>query len=195
MSRTTPPPIQTQPGPRTGEPSILIGAGDPGTAATFSLWLESDFDAIETVTTPTDFPTRLTDAVGVVILDTTFATEDQVFAAIRDAPTDPRVLAIGDDDDMPLGYVDDHLDAPVGRMELSESVRSRHRQARYDRCVQALFELATTRADVMTDGGAVDPRLEELETRIEALRETTSETVEEFDEQDFEALLRGTAHS
>lgn len=193
MSRTTPPHVHADPTDRTEELSILVGTADAGTATTFALWLESDFEIVETVTNPADFPEYIDDTIGVVVLDESFATSSHALDDIIEQGENPRVVVIGESVDAPPTHIDEQLRAPVGRLDLCNTVRSLHRQAQYDRCVAALYELATTRADIMTDGGAVEPRLAELEHRIEAIRRTTDRTVEQFDDQDFKALLRSTS--
>jgi|GEM_PF-3428106 len=189
MSRTTPPHVHTDHESRSEQLGVLIATVDAGTSTTFALWLEGEFDSVITATTPAGFREALDERIGVVVLDQDFATNQTVKDALTDHGESPRVVAVGDPDRQPT-IVDDALAPPVDRMDLAKTVRSLNRQAQYDRCVAALYELATTRADVVTDGGAVEPRLEEIETRIEAIRETTDRTVEQFDEQDFKALLR-----
>lgn len=191
MSRTTPPHVHPGTESRSEQLGVLIGAADAGSTTTFALWLESEFDTVRTATDPGAFRDAIDETIGVVVLDDDFARSQPIKSAISDCGESPRVVAIGDPDRQPT-HVDEALEPPAGRMSLCQTVRSLNRQAQYDRCVAALYELATTRADVVTDGGAVEPRLEEIETRIEAIRETTDRTVEQFDEQDFKALLRDT---
>lgn len=192
MSHTTPPHVHAEHGSRTEDLSILVATADAGTATTFALWLEADFETVETVTNPAHVRDHLSEGLGVVIMDEAMATSATVLTDIADRGQNPRVVVIGDSGELPPAHVDDALTPPVGRMELCNTVRALHRQAQYDRCVATLYELATTRADVVTDGGEVEPRLDELEARIESIRQTTDRTIEEFDEQDFKALLRGT---
>lgn len=194
MSRTTPPHVHTEHGSRTEDLSVLVATADAGTATTFALWIEADFERVETVTDHRSVRDHLDDSVGVIVMDEATASSSTVLSEVADRGANPRIVVVGQDIDVPPAYVDDQLEPPVGRVDLCNTVRSLHRQAQYDRCVATLYELATTRADVVTDGGEVEPRLDELESRIESIRQTTDRTVEEFDEQDFKALLRGTGH-
>jgi len=181
-------------------PLVLVVEDESDLADLYAAWLGDSYRG-RTAYGGREALEKLDSAVDVVLLDRRMPglSGDEVLDAIQERGIDCQVAMVTavepDFDVLKMGF-DDYLVKPVTREELLGTVGDLERRGMYDSGVQELFSLASKKALLeaeKTDSElAENEEYQELEARLEELREELDTTIDSMDgEDDFETLFRG----
>jgi DNA-binding response OmpR family regulator len=126
---------------------------------------------------------------------------DALIDEIRDRNLNCRIAVVSgvepDEDVFELGF-DDYLTKPISQPELRSTIERLLKQAQYEEKISQYFSLARRKAilessDLQNEN--VDNEYTELLGEIEELRDELTQTVNEFDENNFRIACRDIAQS
>ncbi|MDH5019995.1 HalX domain-containing protein [Halobacterium rubrum] len=183
----------------TGTATVLVVEDERELADLFADWLATSYD-VRTAYTADGALAKLDDAVDVVLLDRRLPERsgDDVLDEIRTEGYDCQVAMVTavdpDFDVLELG-IDSYVVKPVERAELDDLVSRLLARSLYSEEVQEFFALASKRATLETsksaDELAENDRYDELCAAIEETRDGLDTLVEDLDDDDFLAVIRG----
>ena len=183
----------------TGTATVLVVEDERELADLFADWLSDPYD-VRTAYTADEALDELDESVDVVLLDRRLPERsgDDVLEEIHAGGYDCQVAMVTavdpDFDVLELG-IDDYVVKPVGREDLEDLVSRLLARSLYSEEVQEYFALASKLATLETtkqpeelDG---DDRYRELSEAIAEKRDGLDSLVEELDDEDFLAVIRG----
>jgi DNA-binding response OmpR family regulator len=183
----------------TGTATVLVVEDERELADLFADWLATSYD-VRTAYTADGALAELDDAVDVVLLDRRLPERsgDDVLDEIRTEGYDCQVAMVTavdpDFDVLELG-IDAYVVKPVERAELDDLVSRLLARSLYSEEVQEFFALASKRATLETsksaDELAENDRYDELCAAIEEKRDGLDTLVDDLDDDDFLAVIRG----
>ncbi|MFC7204026.1 HalX domain-containing protein [Haloferax namakaokahaiae] len=172
------------------QPLVLIVEDEPDLADLYATWLRDDY-RVRVAYGGREALDNLDDEVNVVLLDRRMPdlSGDEALAEIRNRGFECRVAMVTavepDFDIIAMGF-DDYLVKPVSRESLTETVSNLILRNTYDTGVQELFSLASKKAllEAEKDEATLEDNEEytTLDTRLDELRETLDETLNQLDE-------------
>jgi DNA-binding response OmpR family regulator len=179
-------------------PVVLVVDDDEDVLDTYRLWLAEDYD-LRTATSGEDALETIDDATDVVLLDRLMpgTSGAAIVERIREAGYDCQVAmatAVEPDFDVLEMDFDAYLTKALDRETVVDTVETLDHRATYDDRLQEYFSLAEKRAllsarksatelDENEDFGALEARLEELESALDSL-------VADMDDEDFLAAIQ-----
>jgi DNA-binding response OmpR family regulator len=177
--------------------TVLVVDDERGLADLYTIWLEDDYE-VRTAYNGTEALDALDETVDVVLLDRQMpdVSGDDVLDELRERGIECRVAMVTavepELDIIELGF-DDYLRKPVDRETLVEAVERLQRRSSYDDGVQKYFSAARKHA-LLSE--SEDPSVTEsdefqnLDDRLDDLREELDAVAAGFDDEDFEVLFR-----
>jgi len=183
----------------TGTATVLVVEDERELADLFSDWLSDSYD-VRTAYTADGALAELDETVDVVLLDRRLPERsgDDVLEEIHASGFDCQVAmvtAVDPNFDMLELGIDDYVVKPVDRDDLEDLVSRLLARSLYSEEVQAYFSLASKRATLETTMPSEeledDDRYQELCAAIEEKREGLDTLVDELDDDDFLAVIRG----
>lgn len=182
------------------KPVILIVEDDEQTAELYANRLRDEYELI--ITHGGDSAReRLTSDIDVVLLDRRIPgmAGADLIDEIRTRKLDCRIAIVSavepDEDILELGF-DDYLTKPVSKDELHSTVERLLMQAQYEEKISEFFSLARRKAILESSdlsNETIDDEYVELLLDIEELRTELTQTVNEFDENNFRIACRDIA--
>jgi DNA-binding response OmpR family regulator len=179
-------------------PLVLVVEDESDLADLYAAWLQGSY-RVRTAYGGHEALDNLDEEVDIILLDRRMPglSGDEVLDAVRERGIDCQVAMVTavepDFDILSMGF-DDYLVKPVSRDSLLETVESLGLRGEYDSGVQEMFALASKKA--LLEAEKTDSELEdseeyqELEARLEELREELDTTVGSIDEQgEFDSLF------
>jgi DNA-binding response OmpR family regulator len=183
----------------TGTATVLVVEDERELADLFADWLATSYD-VRTAYTADGALAELDDAIDVVLLDRRLPERsgDDVLDEIRTEGHDCQVAMVTavdpDFDVLELG-IDAYVVKPVERDDLESLVSRLLARSLYNEEVQKFFALASKRATLETSKSpeelAESDRYEELRAAIEETRDGLDTLVDNLDDDDFLAVIRG----
>jgi DNA-binding response OmpR family regulator len=183
----------------TGTATVLVVEDERELADLFADWLSASYD-VRTAYSADEALAELDEAVDVVLLDRRLPERsgDDVLAEIDAAGLDCQVAMVTavdpDFDVLELG-IDAYVVKPVDRDNLKDLVDRLLARSLYSEEVQKYFSLASKRATLETtkqsEELADDDRYQELCDAITEKRDGLDALVDELDDEDFLAVIRG----
>lgn len=178
--------------------TVLVVDDERDLADLYAAWLESEYD-VRTAYGGDEALDRVDDGVDVALVDRLMPDRsgDEVLSAIREKEYGVKVAMVTavepDFDIIEMGF-DDYVVKPVRREELLEVVNGLLQRGTYDTQLQEYFALVSKRAALEAEKTdrelAESTAYDDLNERIETLRERLDETTAKMDDEDFEAVLR-----
>lgn len=180
-------------------PLVLVVEDESDLADLYAAWLGDSY-RVQTAYGGREALEELSPAVDVVLLDRRMPglSGDEVLAAIQERDVSCQVAMVTavepDFDVLSMGF-DDYLVKPVARDDLFDTVDDLERRGTYDSGVQEMFSLASKKgvleAEKTDSELAENEEYQELEHRLESLREKLDTTIESMDEEEkFDSLFR-----
>lgn len=180
-------------------PLVLVVEDESDLADLYAAWLQDSY-RVRTAYGGHEALEQLDDAVDIILLDRRMPglSGDEVLDAVHERGIDCQVAMVTavepDFDILSMGF-DDYLVKPVSRDALLETVESLELRGEYDTGVQEMFSLASKKAlleSEKTESELADSvEYQQLEARLEELREELDTTIGSLDGQDgFDALFR-----
>jgi len=183
----------------TGTATVLVVEDERELADLFADWLSASYD-VRTAYSADEALAELDEAVDVVLLDRRLPERsgDDVLDEIDAAGLDCQVAMVTavdpDFDVLELG-IDAYVVKPVDRDNLKDLVDRLLARSLYSEEVQKYFSLASKRATLETtkqsEELADDDRYQELCDAIAEKRDGLDALVDELDDEDFLAVIRG----
>ncbi|MFB6143279.1 MAG: response regulator transcription factor [Halorientalis sp.] len=183
----------------TDEATVLVVDDERDIADLYTAWLEESY-TVRTAYGAQEALERADAELDVVLLDRQMPemTGDEVLERIRERELGCRVVmvtAVDPDFDIVDMPFDDYLTKPVMLEELRDAVERMRTREDYDEKMQDFFALSAKKATLEAQKDPVELRnneeYEQLDDRVEELREEADETVAEISEtDDFEAMFQ-----
>jgi len=181
--------------------TVLVVDDEPDVADAYSAQLGGDY-IISTAYGGKEALDKIDASVDVVLLDRRMPgiSGDEVLEKVRSRDLNIRVAmvtAVDPDFDIIEMPFDDYIIKPVSREELFETIDRLLNASTYEEQMRDYYALsakhATLRANKPESELAENEQFQQLETRMNALREQLDDTVSGFDNDDFEAAFRDLA--
>jgi DNA-binding response OmpR family regulator len=181
--------------------TVLVVDDEPDVADAYSAQLENEF-IVSTAYGGKESLDKIDASVDIVLLDRRMpgVSGDEVLERIRERDLNIRVAMVTAVDpdfdiiDMPF---DDYIIKPVSREELFETIDRLLNAATYEEQMRRYYALsakhATLRANKPESELAENEQFQELEQKMDSLREELDDTISGFDNEDFEAAFRDLA--
>lgn len=172
-------------------PLVLVVEDESDLADLYAAWLQGSY-RVRTAYGGHEALEQLDETVDIILLDRRMPglSGDEVLDAVRERGIDCQVAMVTavepDFDILSMGF-DDYLVKPVSRDALLDTVENLELRDDYDAGVQEMFALASKKA--LLEAEKTDSELaeseeyQELENRLEALREELDTTIGSLDEQ------------
>lgn len=183
------------------QPTVLVVDDEAELADLYATYLHDDYNVLVATGGEAALAT-LDDRIDVVLLDRRMPEPrgEAVLEQIRERSLDCRVALVTaippDFDVLDVGF-DTYVCKPVSAADLREVVATLVRRSEYDSQLQTYFSLLSKRAVLRKEKPeaelATSDRYEELESRIDDLRERTAEITASFDDEDYLAAFRDLA--
>ncbi|WP_136717270.1 response regulator [Halorientalis salina] len=179
-------------------PTVLVVDDEPDVADAYAAQLSVEYH-VETAYSGGEALEKLTPSVDVVLLDRRMpgVSGDDVLEEIREMGMECRVAMVTAVDpdfdiiDMPF---DDYVIKPVSRDDLTDTIERLLVCAEYESKLQAYYALSTKYATLLANKSTAELQASEefadLAVRRTEVREELDATVEQFDDEDFEAVFR-----
>ncbi|MFB6221765.1 MAG: HalX domain-containing protein [Halolamina sp.] len=180
-------------------PLVLVVEDESDLADLYAAWLQGSY-RVRTAYGGHEALEKLDEEVDIILLDRRMPglSGDEVLDAVRERDIDCQVAMVTavepDFDILSMGF-DDYLVKPVARDALLETVDNLELRGEYDSGVQEMFSLASKKA--LLEAEKTESELEdseeyqELEDRLEELREELDTAIGSMDEQgEFDTLFR-----
>jgi len=183
----------------TGTATVLVVEDERELADLFADWLSMTYD-VRTAYTASGALAEFDGAVDVVLLDRRLPEQsgDDVLEEIHASGHDCRVAmvtAVDPDFDMLELGIDAYVVKPVDRDDLEGLVSRLLARSLYSEEVQEYFALASKRATLETtkqrEDLAANERYQELQDAIEEKRQDLDSVMNQLDDEDFLAVIRG----
>jgi DNA-binding response OmpR family regulator len=179
------------------DPTVLIVDDEPSITDLYALRLEDEYE-VRTAYSGTEALEKIDADVDVVLLDRRMPdlSGDDVLGKIREEGLDCRVAMVTavdpDFDILDLGF-DAYAVKPVSEARLKETVETLLRRSEYDERLRELTSMMSKKAalesEKTADELAENEEYQQLDARIEDLRENLDETAADLDEEDFSAAF------
>ena len=173
------------------KPTVLVVEDESDLADLYATWLDGEY-AVRTAYGGRDALAAIDETVDVILLDRRMPDlpGDEVLSTVRDRDIDCRVAMVTavepDFDIVAMGF-DDYLVKPVSKEALQETVGNLLRREEYAEGVHELFSLASKKALLESEKGPADlersEEYQELDERLDALREDLDRTLESLGEE------------
>lgn len=178
--------------------TVLVVDDEVNLAELYSEWLRDTY-SVRTAYDGDAALDQLDGSVDVVLLDRRMPglSGDEVLEAIRDQHHDSQVVMVTavepDFDILEMGF-DEYLTKPVDGDDLESVVDRMLNRRTYDSLAEELAQLSAKRAAVETEKSPSELENNEeyqaLSARIATLVDRIDESIDEFEETDFEAAFR-----
>lgn len=184
------------------KPVILIVEDDKQIAELYATRLRNQYELIVTHN-GNNALAALNNKIDIVLLDRRIPglSGEDIINEIRERELNCRIAIVSavepDTDIIDLGF-DDYLTKPISENELHESIDRLLKQAQYEEKISAFFSLARKKAileSTAISSNDVDDEYDELLRELEELREELTQTVSDFDEDNFRIACRDIAIS
>ena len=178
--------------------TVLVVDDERDVADAYAAQLEDEY-IVSTAYSGREALDKIDASVDVVLLDRRMPgiSGDEVLEHIRDRRLACRVAMVTAVDpdfdiiDMPF---DDYVIKPVSREDLYATIDRLLTCSAYERNLQQYYSLTAKRAALASNKPeaelAESEEFQELENRLEAIREKLDEAIAEFDDDDFAAVFR-----
>jgi two-component system response regulator AdeR len=173
------------------KPTVLVVEDESDLADLYATWLDGEY-AVRTAYGGRDALAAIDETVDVILLDRRMPDlpGDEVLSTVRDRDIDCRVAMVTavepDFDIVAMGF-DDYLVKPVSKEALQGTVENLLRREEYAEGVHELFSLASKKALLESEKGPADlersEEYQELDERLDALREDLDRTLESLGEE------------
>jgi DNA-binding response OmpR family regulator len=178
--------------------SVLVVDDEEDVADAYAAQLEDEY-LVSTAYSGREALDKIDASVDVVLLDRRMPgiSGDEVLEHIRDRRLSCRVAMVTAVDpdfdiiDMPF---DDYVIKPVSRDDLFATIERLLTCSAYERQLQEYYSLTAKHAALSSNKPEAEltesEQFQDLESRLSDLRSDLDETVESFDDEDFEAVFR-----
>ncbi|MFB6164108.1 MAG: HalX domain-containing protein [Haloarculaceae archaeon] len=179
-------------------PTVLVVDDEPDVADAYAAQLEREY-RVETAYSGAEALETIDEDVDVVLLDRRMpgVSGDDVLAEIRERDLACRVAmvtAVDPDFDIIEMPFDDYVIKPVSREALFETIDRLLTCADYETKLQEYYSLTSKYATLLANKSNAEledsEEFQRLQDRRESLREDLDNTVEQFDDRDFQAVFR-----
>jgi len=177
---------------------VLVVEDEPDLADLYADWLKEDY-TVSTAYSGEEALDHLDHSIDVVFLDRRMPgiSGDSVLETIRREGYDCRVSMVTavepDFDIVQMGF-DDYLVKPATKEQLSDTVERLKIRSNYNDKLDEYAALVSKKTALMMEKSAPElqsnEEYQELETRIEELKEYVDPMVKEFNKEDIAAVLR-----
>jgi DNA-binding response OmpR family regulator len=177
--------------------TILIVDDEPSITDLYALRLEDEYD-VRTAYSGSEALEKIDEDVDVVLLDRRMPdlSGDEVLSKIREEGIECRVAMVTavdpDFDILDLGF-DAYVVKPVSEEDLKDTVDTLLRRATYDDQLRDLTAMMSKKAALESEKSedelADNEEYQRLTDRLEDVRGSLDETLEELDEEDFSAAF------
>lgn len=177
---------------------VLVVEDEPDLADLYAAWLKDDY-AVRTAYSGEEAIDYLDDSLDVVFLDRRMpgVSGDTVLETIRERGCDCRVSMVTavepDFDIVKMGF-DDYLVKPATKEDLIETVERLITRSNYNDKLDEYASLVSKKTALTMEKSPSElessEEYQELENRIEQLKEHVDPMVKEFDQEDVAAVLR-----
>jgi DNA-binding response OmpR family regulator len=177
--------------------TILIVDDEPSITDLYALRLEDEYD-VRTAYSGSEALEKIDDVVDVVLLDRRMPdlSGDEVLSKIREEGIDCRVAMVTavdpDFDILDLGF-DAYVVKPVSEEDLKDTVDTLLRRATYDDQLRDLTAMMSKKAALESEKSEDElddnEEYQRLTERLDSVRGSLDETLEELDEEDFSAAF------
>jgi len=178
--------------------TVLVVDDEPDVADAYAAQLESEY-IVSTAYGGEEALDRLDASIDVVLLDRRMpdVSGDEVLEKIRDRGLDCRVAmvtAVDPDFDIIEMPFDEYVIKPVSREELFETIERLLTCSEYENQLQEYYALTAKHATLASNKPETaltsSEQFQQLEARMDELRDSLDRALASFDDEDFEAVFR-----
>ncbi len=178
--------------------TVLVVDDEPDVADAYAAQLEAEF-IVSTAYGGQEALDKIDDAVDVVLLDRRMPgiSGDEVLEKIRERDLNIRVAmvtAVDPDFDIIEMPFDDYVIKPVSRDDLFETINRLLMCSEYEERLRRYYALTAKHATLIANKPeselAESEQFQQLEAELDDIRGSLDQTVEQFDDDDFEAAFR-----
>jgi DNA-binding response OmpR family regulator len=183
----------------SSEPAtVLVVDDEPDVADAYAAQLQGEF-IVSTAYGGQEALDKLDDAVDIVLLDRRMPgiSGDEVLEKIRERDLHMRVAmvtAVDPDFDIIEMPFDDYVIKPVSRDDLFDTIERLLTCSEYEERLRRYYALTAKHATLVANKPeselAESDAFEDLEEKMNEIREDLDQTISSFDEDDFEAAFR-----
>jgi DNA-binding response OmpR family regulator len=183
----------------SSEPAtVLVVDDEPDVADAYAAQLQTEY-IVSTAYGGTEALDRIDDSIDVVLLDRRMPdiSGDEVLEKIRERDLHVRVAmvtAVDPDFDIIEMPFDDYVIKPVSREDLFETIKRLLTCSEYEQRLRRYYSLTAKHATLIANKPeselAESDEFQQLESNIDEIRGDLDQTIETFDDDDFEAAFR-----